>query len=100
MHPRGVLNAIDRENGRVELIEWNGLDGRDLADRAAPPNLGHVGLRWAVADVNAAASRITSAGYSLESSVRPALLQPYGDVKICSVRTPDGVLYELFQLGQ
>lgn len=100
MHPRGVPNAIDRENGRVELIEWNGLEGRDLADRATPPNLGHVGLRWAVADVSAAAKRITDAGYSLESPVQSAHFQPYGDVKMCSVRTPDGVLYDLFQPDQ
>ncbi|MGB1876880.1 MAG: VOC family protein [Rhodospirillaceae bacterium] len=97
MHPRGVPGAVDRENGRVELIEWNGLEGRDLSDRALPPNLGHIALRWVVADVSETASRITAAGYSLESQIRTATLHPYGKVQVCSVRTPDGVLYEFFQ---
>lgn len=97
MHPRGVLDAKVRDNGRVELIEWNGLEGRDLADRAAPPNLGHIGLRWAVSDIAAAAKRITDAGYDLESEIASVTLKPYGDVQMCSVRTPDGVRYDLFE---
>lgn len=97
MHPRGVLDAPERENGRVELIQWDGIEGRDLADRAMPPNLGHIALRWAVADVDGAAKRIRDAGYALQSEIATATLPPYGDVRLCGVRTPDGVLYELFQ---
>lgn len=99
MHPRGVLDAKVRDNGRVELIEWNGLEGRDLADRAAPPNLGHMGLRWAVSDIKASAKRITDAGYNLESDIAQATLEPYGNVQMLGVRTPDGVLYEIFEPG-
>ena len=97
MHPRGVPDASERENGRVELIQWEGLVGRDLADRAVPPNLGHMALRWAVSDIEATAARITDAGYGLFADVRTVAIEPYGDVQLCSVRTPDGVLYELFQ---
>jgi len=97
MHPRGVLDAKVRDNGRVELIEWNGLEGRDLADRAVPPNLGHIGLRWAVSDVEQTAQRIRDAGYELASDIAVVSLKPYGDVHLCGVRTPDGVLYEFFE---
>lgn len=97
MHPRGVLDAKVRDNGRVELIEWNGLEGRDLADRATPPNLGHIGLRWAVSDLDQTAKRITKAGYKLASDISLVNLKPYGDVRLCGARTPDGVLYEFFQ---
>lgn len=97
MHPRGIPGAKVRENGRVELIEWGGLEGRDLSERATPPNLGHMGLRWVVDDVNAAAKRITEAGYLLNSLPQTVTLHPYGAVLMCSVKTPDGVLYELFQ---
>lgn len=97
MHPRGVLDAKVRENGRVELIEWNGLEGRDLAERATPPNLGHIGLRWAVSDVEATVKRIVDAGYGLDLDLSDVSLAPYGDLRLCGVRTPDGVLYEFFQ---
>ncbi len=97
MHPRGVLGAKERDNGRVELIEWNGLDGRDLSGRALPPNLGHMALRWAVSDLDATAGKIKNAGYDLWSEPAAVTLAPYGEIKVCGVRTPDGVLYELFQ---
>lgn len=98
MHPRGVLDAKVRDNGRVELIEWNGLDGRDLSERATPPNLGHMGLRWAVSDLVATTKRITDAGYTLASEITTVALKPYGEVSICGSHTPDGVLYEFFQV--
>jgi len=97
MHPRGVLDAKVRDNGRVELIEWNGLDGRDLSDRAVPPNLGNMALRWAVTDAVAAAEKIRAAGYDLWSEPARINLDPYGSITLFGVRTPDGVLYELFQ---
>ncbi len=97
MHPRGVLGADERENGRVELIQWDGLEGRDLSDRAVPPNLGHMALRWPVSDIEASAERIKTAGYTLYKDIGPAVIEPYGSVSLCGVRTPDGVLYELFQ---
>lgn len=97
MHPRGVPGAKDRENGRVELIEWGGLEGRDLAEHASPPNLGHIGLRWVVTDVAAVAEQITGAGYKLNTNAATITLAPYGDVSMFSVRTPDGVLYEFFR---
>ena len=97
MHPRAVQGSAERENGRVELIQWEGLDGRDLSERAIPPNLGHMALRWAVADVKASANRITEAGYALFTDIQPVTLHPYGTVSLYSVRTPDGVVYELFQ---
>jgi len=97
MHPRGVPGAKERDNGRVELIEWHGLEGRDLSARAVPPNLGHMALRWAVADVDAATARIEQAGYTVRSPVTTVNIAPYGDVRMCGLRTPDGVLYELFQ---
>ena len=97
MHPRGIPGATERENGRVELIQWDGICGRDLSERAAPPNIGHIALRWAVSDVRACAERITEAGYDLYCNIQTAIIKPYGSVKLCSVKTPDGVLYELFQ---
>ena len=81
----------------MELIQWEGLEGRDLSERAIPPNLGHMALRWAVTDVKASAKRITDTGHALFANIQPVTLHPYGTVQLCSVRTPDGVVYDLFQ---
>jgi hypothetical protein len=96
MHPRGVRGAQERDNGRVELIEWHGFDGRDLSDRAVPPNLGHLMLRWAVSDAPARAREIAAWGVALHRPLGAVNLNPYGAIDVFSVRTPDGVIYELF----
>ena len=97
MHPHGHLEADERDNGRVELIEWEGLDGRDLTELAAPPNLGIVGLRFPVSDLAAKVAQIADADGQLVTDAQDINLAPYGPVKLAAVRTPDGVLYEFFE---
>lgn len=96
MHPRGKPGAKERDNGRVELIEWDGFDGRDLASRAAWPNLGIMMLRWAVADAAATANRLAGSGVIPARPCATAMVEPYGITEAFSLRTPDGVLYEVF----
>jgi len=96
MHPRGRLDAKERDNGRVELIEWDGFDGRDLAARAVAPNFGALMLRWCVTDAKAAHDQIKAKGVSIYRPLASLFAAPYGDLVTFSVRTPDGVIYELF----
>ncbi len=96
MHPRGRPDARERDNGRVELIQWDGLQGRDLAEHAVPPNLGHLALRFAISDPQSTARTITGCGYRLFAAPAAVRMLPYGEVTALSVRTPDGVLLELF----
>ena len=97
MHPHGNQDADERQNGRLELIEWDGLDGRDLADRALPPNLGIMALRFPVSDLEATCTSIIDGGGTLFTQMHDVVLPPFGTVKLASVRTPDGVIYEFFE---
>ena len=94
MHPRGKPGVKNRDNGRVELIEWDGFDGRDLAARAVFPNLGIMMLRWAVADAAALAARMKEKGITLDRPCAAAVIEPYGLTDAFCLRTPDGVMYE------
>jgi hypothetical protein len=96
MHPRGKKDAKERDNGRVELIEWDGFDGRDLGARAVAPNLGTLMLRWCVADARQAHDKIAAKGVEIFRPLTSLFVAPYGDLSTFSVRTPDGVIYELF----
>jgi hypothetical protein len=98
MHPRGRLDAKERDNGRVELIEWEGFEGRDLSSRAVAPNLGNLMLRWPVADAAAKAKAIAAKGVEIYRPLTTAHVAPYGKLATFSIRTPDGVIYELFSL--
>ncbi len=95
MHPRGKLDAKERDNGRVELIEWDGFEGRDLSARAVAPNLGALMLRWCVADAAAACQAIAAKGIEIYRPATMVIVEPYGTLTTFSIRTPDGVIYEL-----
>lgn len=91
MHPTGG------ESGRVEFVEWDGLEGRDLSDRSVAPNLGILTLRFPVSDAASRAADIVDKGGRLLAVPATVTMPPYGDVSIFSVETPDGVFLEFFE---
>jgi catechol 2,3-dioxygenase-like lactoylglutathione lyase family enzyme len=83
--------------GQVELVGWPGLAGRDFAARAVPPNLGVLALRIPVADLDACARRLEA--LHVPCAVRPCVvrLDPWGELRMLAVRTPDGVIFEFLE---
>ena len=92
----GILHPVGGESGRVELIQFGGLEGRRLEDRALPPNLGILGLRFPVEDAEARMAEIAATGWSIWTQPAAFELPPYGRVLLFGVRSPDGVIYEFF----
>ena len=90
VHPDGA------NDGSVELIEFDGLTGRDFADLARPPNLGVLMLRFPVTGTSALADRLRAAGFPPEARGR-APLAPYGEVEVLAVRGPNGEWLEFFE---
>ena len=62
----------------------------DYADRARPPNLGLVGMRLVMKDVDALAERVTKAKVEMAAPMRVYTLAPYGLVKGFAVKAPGG----------
>lgn len=93
VHPQG-------ENlGSVELIGWDGAQpGRDFAERARPPNLGSMALRFGVTDLAAHLARLRSHGIEPARPVTELTLEPYGRVRLAPIVSPDGVWLEFFQV--
>lgn len=93
VHPQG-------ENlGSVELIGWDGAQpGRDFAERAMPPNLGALALRFGVEDLTAHLDRLRGHGISPVRPVTELTLEPYGRVRLAPIRSPDGVWLEFFEV--
>ncbi len=93
VHPGG-------ENlGSVELIGWDGAQpGRDFADRAQPPNLGALALRFGVANLATHLDRLRGHGISPVRPVTELTLEPYGRVRLAPIRSPDGVWIEFFEV--
>ncbi len=91
VHPSGI------NDGSVELLQFDGVDGADFSSRAVPPNLGILMLRFPVNDLDAFETRIDSEG--IEVVVRPVavVLPPYGSVRLFAIRGPGGVWIEFFE---
>lgn len=99
-HPKNVsiMHGAPGAYGQVELVQWTGFFGRDFAEHALPPNLGHLALRLCVDDMAEALARLENTGVPLFAAPSKITLDPFGDVDLCTVRTPDGALIELLQL--
>ncbi|MEO8444690.1 MAG: VOC family protein [Gammaproteobacteria bacterium] len=93
VHPRA------QNLGSVELIGWDGAPpGRDFAERASPPNLGAMALRFGVEALGAHLNRLRSHGILPVRPVTELTLEPYGRVRLAAVRSPDGVWLEFFEV--
>ncbi|WP_350288858.1 VOC family protein [uncultured Croceitalea sp.] len=89
----------DKDNfGSIEYIHTNELKGMDCAEFAKPPNLGILMYRFPVKDAEAYATKLKERGLKLNSEIQIANVPPYGDLKIFSVLSPDGVWIEFVQL--
>jgi|GEM_PF-117573 len=91
-----ILQPRPGETGRLELMQFAGLDGRELGERAQPPNLGILSVRYPVPDIDVAQARIEAAGGTVWRGPATLDLPPYGAVNMLALRAPDGAIVELF----
>lgn len=91
VHPEGG------NDGSVELIEFDGLAGRDFSTQTRPPNLGVMSLRFPVEHVEDLASELAAKGVTILSAPRRVVMQPYGERTVFVVRGPNGEWLEFFE---
>ena len=91
-----IMHAAERHYGQVELVQWRGFEGRDFSERAVPPNLGHMALRWPVTDLETRLEQLETHSVPVLALTR-CRLPPIGAVLLATLRTPDGVMIELVQ---
>ena len=94
VHPTGI------NEGSVELLQFDGLEGEDFSPHAVPPNLGIISLRFPVADMQAFRDHATLVG--LDVIVEPSVIDmpPYGERTIMAVRGPGGAWLEFYEQAQ
>ena len=84
---------------QVELLEFRGIEGRDLTASAVPPNLGILALRFPVSDLNAIRKRLAGFNWPIARAPTTLELAPYGQVAMLAVQSPDGAWLEFVQLA-
>lgn len=91
LQPKGVMA------GAIEILGPGILVSKDFSERAVPPNLGILALRFPVENLDEYIDAIVSNGVSLEQELTEIYLPPYGAVRACVVRSPNGSWMEFYQ---
>lgn len=104
--PRNLTTTIVRraaalspgtgETGRVEIMQFVGLDGKDASAVASPPNLGILSVRYPVTDVKAFARDLAAKGVTPAYAASAIRVGGLGRVDAVAVRDPDGNLTEFY----
>jgi len=104
--PQNLTTSIERrfaimamngaEVGRVEAMQFAGLTGRDLSDRARFPNLGIAALRYPTRRLDAIVAAARAGGHPVAGPVE-TVLAPYGRIRLAHIRSPDGVIMEAME---
>jgi hypothetical protein len=95
---KGVAGLANGAGTRqVELMQFVGLDGRELGSRAVFPNLGLVALRFPTKAIAPYRDRAAKHG-TVDCKVTAVKVQGWGLVKACDLRSPDGVIAELLEI--
>ena len=91
-----ALQPVPGETGRVEVMQIEGLTGRDHASRASPPNLGILSVRYPVRDLAGYRAALRAKGVAIAFEADNAAITGIGDVSIFALRDPDGNLTEFY----
>ncbi len=94
-----ALFPVPGETGRIEVMQIEGFTGRDHAERASPPNLGILSVRYPVRDLAAYRAAIADKSVAIAYSAQDVAIAGLGKVDIFGVRDPDGNLTEFYSDG-
>ena len=95
-----AMNPGTGEVGRVELMQFVGLEGQDRSALASPPNLGVLSVRYPVADLASYAAGLRAKGvtfaYQGTAVAVKGLAAGRDRTDLIAVRDPDGNLTEFY----
>ena len=93
LHPTGL------NEGSVELLSFEGLQGTDFGEYAKPQNLGIFTLRFPVHDMDQFYAHVLDEEIEVAMPPTRATLPPYGDAGLMAIRGPGNVWLELYDLA-
>jgi len=87
---------LPAETGRVEVMQFEGFDGRDFSASASPPNLGILSVRYPVGRLSAYRQDLAAKGIEASYSATEVSIDGLGTTTIFAIRDPDGNLTEFY----
>jgi len=92
-----ILSPTGKNEGSVELVQLEGLIGRDFSKEAIAPNLGILTLRFPVDGLHEFVQSMQNKGVVIEKGIERIEMSPYGLVDIAAIKSPDGAWLEFME---
>ncbi len=92
-----VLGEADNEFGRMEIVDYQGVEGEDRYPRAVAPSLGTLHVRYEVASLEPLKDRLNKMSISFETFANINSLLGSGEVVV--FHSPAGLRIEAQQTG-
>ena len=80
-----------------QIVQFDGVTGKDFSDLAKPPNRGFLLMRIEVEGLDAYFQFVLGNGVEIQKSISELFIEPYGKVDCFSIYSPDGALFEFFE---
>lgn len=93
-----VQPELPGETGRIELMQFEGFDGRDFSAHASPPNLGILSVRYPVESFDEYLATLAERGANIAYRADGVSVAGLGEASIAAVRDPDGNLTEFYHV--
>ena len=91
-----IYYPVAGELGRVEMIEFMDIKGLDHSEKCHAPNLGLLSIKYSIEDMQQTLGMLKARGLR-SVDVNEIKLQPYGDISIFSLSSPDGAIIEFYE---
>lgn len=94
-----ILSIHGGKDTDFQIVYFEGVQGKDHSQYACMPNKGFVSYR---VEVNNLTNYYDSVKEKISriSSISNYLIEPYGRVKLFSVTSPNGVIWDFFEINQ
>jgi|GEM_PF-1118939 len=80
-----------------QIVEFEGVTGKDFSSKAVPPNKGFMLYRVEVTGIDSYYEYVTNNGVVVCRDLEDVVIEPYGRVSIFCVNSPDRALFEFFE---
>lgn len=92
-----AMHPVPTDMGRVEVMQFVGLEGKDVSEFASPPNLGIVSLRFPVTGLAAYRQKLSAKGIAIAYEGRRVPVGGLGTIDLFAIRDPDGNITEFYE---
>jgi catechol 2,3-dioxygenase-like lactoylglutathione lyase family enzyme len=97
IHNLNLRQSAGSVNGRIEIVQYLGLPGEPLGERARPPRRGLLSISLATDDLERARRQVRRLGGREDAPPVDAVLAPIDAVRLATFSGPDGESLEIYE---